>query len=148
MFSIQSASTGPSKRIHFTSGVSSVKSNETLRTRSPLHALLGKIENGEPRTGAGLPHDGRYHPVVPLARRKIVLAVELGEAQRFRIDGEHVNDLVAGLLVLLHARHRVLQHLPRDRLGRVRFPDYHRRVPRVHRLEQLDNFRHYQGNRL
>lgn len=49
IFSIQSASTGPSKRIHFTSGVSSVKSNETLRTHAYvpfIYILLGKIENG------------------------------------------------------------------------------------------------------
>lgn len=100
------------------------------------------------RTGAGLPHDGRYNAIVPLPGRKIVLAVKLGKAQRFRVNGEHVDGLVSGLLVVLHAGHRVLQHFPRDRLGRVRFTDYHRRVPRVHRLEQLDNFRQYQGDRL
>lgn len=100
------------------------------------------------RTGAGLPHDGRYDSVVPLPGRKVVLAVKLGKAQRFRVNGEHVNRLVSRFLVHLHAGHRVLQHLPRGRLGRVRFADNHRRVPRVHRLEQLDHFRQYQGDRL
>lgn len=161
MFSIQSASTGPSKRIHFWSGLSSVKSNEipfSIVGRFIFFfnrpAVSGSAEetkrpksNGSV-TGTGFPHDRRYNAVVPFPAGKIVVPVKLAEAERLRINRIDVDDVEPGLLVVPHASHRVLQHAPRDRLCCVRLAHYHRRVSRVHRLVQLDNFRQYQGNRL
>ena len=87
--------------------------------------------------GAGPVHN-RKHPVLPLVRLRVVLAVKLAHRDCFRVHHVVLALDMAFLASFRHQGKRAAQHPVRRRLTGKRLPHDHQPVPHDDHLVQLD----------